>query len=152
MKMENKHYIKINPSSCVIDGWSDGPHSNRVPTEDDILLNDKGGYQFRLIIDGEPTEENPALFDGMSDIPLYRWTGTEVVRRTEEEIEADRAAQARAIERAKWTAKKLYEVGEYLTVENTLYRVTLQIPAGGRIAPGANCVETTFYDEIKEGK
>lgn len=48
----------------------------------------------------------------------------------------------------KWTVDRLYNVGEYLTVDGTLYRVTLAIPAGGRIAPGANCVKTTISDEI----
>lgn len=144
----NRHYIRVNSASCIVSGWSDGPHSTRVPTEDDILLNDKGGYQFRLIIDGEPTAENPPLFDGMSMIPLYKWDGAQVVRRSEDELDADRAARARAAENKKWTAARLYEAGEYFTIDNTLYRVTLSIPAGGRIAPGTNCVETTLNDEI----
>lgn len=87
----NKHYINIDENKNVIAGWSDGPHNNRTPTENDILINDKGGYQFRFVIDGKTTEENPPLFDGMAMIPLYKWTGFEVARRTEEEIDADRA-------------------------------------------------------------
>lgn len=87
----NKHYIRTDTFGNITEGWSDGPHNDRTPTDDDILINDKGGYQFRLIIDGEPTEENPPLFDGISMIPLYRWTGFEVERRTEEEIDVDRA-------------------------------------------------------------
>lgn len=81
----NHHYIRINASGNIVEGWSDGPHSHRTPVEDDILLNDHGGYQFRLFPDGE---ENPPLFDG---IPLYRWDGEQVVRRTDAEIEADQA-------------------------------------------------------------
>lgn len=88
----NKHYINIDENKNVIAGWSDGPHNNRKVTDNDILINDKGGYQFRLIIDGELTEENPPLYDGMSMIPLYRWDGEKVTRRTDAEIEADRAA------------------------------------------------------------
>ena len=82
------HYITVNERNCVTDGWSDGPHLERTPAENDILLNSKGGYQFRLFPDGE---ENPALFtdDG---IPLYKWDGVQVLARTEEEIEEDRAA------------------------------------------------------------
>lgn len=87
----NKHYIRTDASGNIVEGWSDGPHNQRTPTEDDICINEHGGYQFRLIIDGELTEENPPLYDGMTMIPLYRWTGAEVVRRSEEEIEADRA-------------------------------------------------------------
>ena len=92
----NNHYIRVNSASCIIEGWSDGPRNRRTPTEDDILINDKGDYQFRLVIDGEATEENPPLFDGMSRIPIYKWNGTEVVRRTQEEIQADRAAWSEA--------------------------------------------------------
>lgn len=87
----NHHYICTDASGNVIVGWSDGPHNLRTPTEDDILINDKGGYQFRLFPDGE---ENPQLYDRMDMIPLYRWTGSEVLRRTDAEIEADRAAVA----------------------------------------------------------
>ena len=89
----NKHYINIDESSNVISGWSDGPHYNRTPTDKDILINDKGGYQFRLIIDGVETGENPPLLDDdyNEEIPLYKWTGFEVVRRLESDIEADRA-------------------------------------------------------------
>lgn len=46
-------------------------------------------------------------------------------------------------------AARLYEPGEYIVLHGTLYRVTLSIPAGGRIAPGANCVATSVVDELK---
>lgn len=99
----NKHYITIQ-DGLIVGGWSDGPHRDRVPTEADILLTDKGGYQFRLILtvaelDIGPvhirTEENPALYTH-DHIPLYRWDGEKVIQRTEEEIEADRAAMREA--------------------------------------------------------
>lgn len=80
----NKHYIKVDSSNRIVDGFSD---ALREPTEDSICINVEGGYQFRLFSGGE---ENPALFDWNGMIPLYKWNG-EVVRRTEEEIEADRA-------------------------------------------------------------
>lgn len=41
-----------------------------------------------------------------------------------------------------------YEAGEYVSVGNTLYRVTLEIPAGGRIAVGTNAVVTTTNEEL----
>ena len=85
----NKHYVTTNERSEIIGGFSD---AFRQPSDGDICINEQGGYQFRLILDGEATEENPSLFDGMSNIPLYKWTGSEVVRRTEEELDADRAA------------------------------------------------------------
>ena len=86
----NRHYIRTDSASCIIEGWSDGPCNSRQPTEDDILLTDKGGYQFRLFDGGE---ENPALFDGMTMIPLYRWDGSQVVPRSANELDADRAAR-----------------------------------------------------------
>lgn len=88
----NKHYIRTDASGNIIEGWSNGPHNYRTPTEGDICINDKGGYQFRLVLDGEPTEENPPLFDGMTRIPLYKWDGKKVVRRTNEELEVEREA------------------------------------------------------------
>lgn len=83
----NKHYIKVDPEGRITSGWSDGPIPDR-DTSNAVLLTDQGGYQFRLAPDGE---ENPSLLteDG---IPLYRWDGERVVRRSEEEIAADRAA------------------------------------------------------------
>ena len=98
----NKHYIRVNASGCIIDGWSDGPHNNRQPTQEDICINDKGGYQFRLYYYVGPvmqrSEENPALFDVEYNIPLYKWDG-EVLQRTAEELEADREAARQAAER-----------------------------------------------------
>lgn len=95
----NRHYINIDENKNVIAGWSDGPHNTRKVTDNDILINDKGGYQFRLVIDGEPTEENPPLFDGMTMIPLYQWDGEKIVRRAEEEINNDRLAYQREQDR-----------------------------------------------------
>ena len=83
----NKHYIKPDSSNRIIGCWSDGPHPDR-DTTDAICISDKGGYQFRPFPDGE---ENPSLYDA-DGIPLYKWDGQAVVKRTAEEIAADRAA------------------------------------------------------------
>ena len=83
----NNHYITVK-DGLIVDGFSD---AFRKPSEDDICINEEGGYQFRFIIGGEPTEENPNLFAFPDMIPLYKYEGGEVVRRTEEEIEEDRA-------------------------------------------------------------
>lgn len=82
----NKHYIKVDPAGRITSGWSDGPIPDR-DTSNAVLLTDQGGYQFRLAPGGE---ENPPLLteDG---IPLYRWDGEQVVRRTDAELAADRA-------------------------------------------------------------
>lgn len=85
----NNHYIRTDASGSIIEGWSDGPHNQRKPTEDDILLTDQGGYQFRLFPGGE---ENPTLYT-FDFIPLYKWDGEKVISRTEEEIKAERDAK-----------------------------------------------------------
>lgn len=84
----NKHYITVDDQYRIVDGWSDGPNQGKKITNA-ICINENGGYQFRLFNDGE---ENPSLrtFDG---IPRYKWDGTQAVERTEEELEADRAAR-----------------------------------------------------------
>lgn len=84
----NKHYIDVDDQGRIVDGWSDGPHPARQPTEQSVLLTDQGGYQFRLCLDGE---ENPSLWT-MEGIPLYKYEDGEVLPRTEEEISSDRAA------------------------------------------------------------
>ena len=115
----NHHYINIDENSNVIAGWSDGPHNNRKVTDNDILINDKGGYQFRLVIDGKPTEENPPLFEGITMIPLYKWTGSEVVRRADEELEADRVAYRERQERQSRLAKlhKMLSESDYIAAK-----------------------------------
>lgn len=82
----NKHYIRIREDRCIVDGFSD---AFREPTEEHICINEQGGYQFRLFPGGE---ENPSLHEWQYMIPLYKYENGEVVKRTEEEIEADIAA------------------------------------------------------------
>lgn len=82
----NRHYITVDEQYRIVGGFSD---AFREPTDTDICINERGGYQFRLFPEGE---ENPALFDWDGMIPLYKWENGEVVKRTEEEVEADRAA------------------------------------------------------------
>lgn len=83
----NSHFIMTDGAGRITDGWSDGPQRDRDPAGA-ICLNDKGGYQFRLFPGGQ---ENPPLYT-MDGIPLYKWDGQSVQPRTNEEIEADRAA------------------------------------------------------------
>jgi hypothetical protein len=46
------------------------------------------------------------------------------------------------------TASRTYNVGEYLTHNGYLYRVTTAISSGGTITPGTNVVQTTVGAEI----
>lgn len=88
-ELYNKHYIRTDAQGNITDGWSNGPHPER-DTTGAVCISEHGRYQFRLTPNGE---ENPPLYT-MDGIPLYRWDGEAVVRRTEEEIEADRQALA----------------------------------------------------------
>lgn len=85
--MYNKHYITVDGFGNIISAWSDGPHYMK-DTSNAVCITEEGSYQFRLTLGGE---ENPAIFteDG---IPMYKWDGTQVIKRTDDEIEADRTA------------------------------------------------------------
>lgn len=73
-----KHYIKIRPDGCIIDGWSDGPNATR-DTDNAICIDECGSYHFRLVI-----------YDAYG-VPLYKWNGIEVVERAMKDIEAERS-------------------------------------------------------------
>lgn len=82
----NKHYITVDERGRIVDGWSDGPHPERGPSGA-VCINKQGGYQFRLAPAGE---ENPVLHSE-DMVPLYKYKGGQIIPRTAEEIEADRA-------------------------------------------------------------
>lgn len=84
----NKYYLKTRNDGAIIDAFSDGPHYGK--STDGYMLFGQGGYQLRLTINGKETEENPPIYD-MDGIPLYKWDGSQIIPRTEEEIEAERA-------------------------------------------------------------
>ena len=86
MEGYSKHYITVDERKHIMDGFSD---VFRQPKETDICINEDGARHFRLFLDGE---DNPALFEFEHMIPLYKYENGEVVKRTEEEIEADIAA------------------------------------------------------------
>lgn len=83
MEFYNKHYITVDERNRIVNGFSDAFYR---PSETDICINEQGGYQFRLFPGGE---ENPSLHEWPHMIPLYKYENGEVVKRTEEEIEAD---------------------------------------------------------------
>ena len=60
--------------------------------ETDIVINDRGGRHFRLILDGELSEENPwGLMRDENNVPLLKWDAKnkKIARRAEKEIRAD---------------------------------------------------------------
>lgn len=82
-----KHYIRVDADKNIVAAWSDGS----LPTEnisDAICINEQGGYQFRLFPRGE---ENTPLRDEYG-VPLCKWDGKAVIKRTPAEIQADRPA------------------------------------------------------------
>lgn len=79
----NKHYITVDGRRRIVDGFSD---AFRQPSDADVCINERGGYQFRLFPGGE---ENPALFDFEHDVPLYAYEQGAVRTRTQAEIDAD---------------------------------------------------------------
>ena len=82
-----RYYLIERPDNAITDWWSDGPHPEK-DTSDAVCINTKGDYQFKVEIDGVMSEENPNPTD-WNGIPLYKWTGAEVVSRTQEEIDQD---------------------------------------------------------------
>lgn len=84
-EMYNKHYVLLDTFNRVVKGWSDGIDPER-DTTNAICINEKGSYQFRI----NGGEENPPLFDFEYMIPLYKYEGGTVIKRTVAEIEADR--------------------------------------------------------------
>lgn len=117
-EMYNKHYITVDAENRITNGFSD---AFRQPTEADICINEEGGYQFRLFPDGE---ENPSLYDWDGMIPLYKWDGENVVARTAEEIEADRAAIVRP-EPVPSDAARIAELEAQLAAQNELIDILL---------------------------
>lgn len=92
----NKHYITVDEQNRIVNGFSDAFHQ---PTDTDICINERGGYQFRLFPGGE---ENPFLHDRNDGIPLYKYENGEVVKRTAEEIEEDRLTLAEEENAPSW--------------------------------------------------
>lgn len=85
MNEYHKHYITVDGQGRITDGFSD---AFRSPTETDICINERGGYQFRL---GGDRTENPMLCE-KHGIPLYKYEGGKVIMRSMEEIDADISA------------------------------------------------------------
>ena len=90
-----RHYIRIDERNRIVNGFSDVPEFNNPSPQEgetDILINDKGGRHFRLLIDGEFTEENPIwMLRNEQNVPLLKWDAKnkKIVHRTEKEIQAD---------------------------------------------------------------
>ena len=100
----NTHYIRVDGRNRVLHGFSDEPEfDNPAPKdgETDIPINGKGGRHFRLILDGEPSHENPwELMRYENGVPLLRWDpkAKKILPRTERDILADTEAMKPPLE------------------------------------------------------
>lgn len=83
--MYYQHYVTVRDDGVIIDGWSNGPCPEK-DTKDAICIDDKGTYHFQLYRNGEV---NPPIRDE-DGFFLYRWDGSRIVNRQEDEIEAER--------------------------------------------------------------
>ena len=85
----NNHFIRIDERNRIVHGFSD---AFEEPGESDVMINGEGGRHFRLILDGELSEENPAgMIRNEQDVPLLKWDAKnkKIARRAEKEIQAD---------------------------------------------------------------
>jgi hypothetical protein len=85
VNIKYNHWIKTDSEGRIIEAWSDGANSQKSVVGA-ILLTSNGSYQFKINKYGE---ESPAMFDKMHNIPLYKWNGTNIEKRTKSEIEND---------------------------------------------------------------
>ena len=116
----SKHYIKTDDQDRIVSGWSSAVFPDR-DTTGAICINDQGGYQFRLSTDGE---ENPYLLDGEYMVPLYKWDGKNVVKRTQDEIDADIAALGNP-DPSKSTEERLTDLEETTTQQGEILNILL---------------------------
>lgn len=80
MDIHNKHYIRIDAYSRIVYGFSD---AFEQPADSDICINEQGGRHFELF-----GEINPPLYSEFC-VPLYKWSKSKVVKRSDTEIQAD---------------------------------------------------------------
>ena len=89
----NSHYIRTRSDNAITHGFSD---AFEQPEATDILINDRGGRHFRLILNGKLIRENPWELmlneQGIEQgIPLLKWDSKnkKIINRTEKEIQAE---------------------------------------------------------------
>lgn len=97
---QSQVYIKIDTANRVIACDGGYTKSNILSIEDWILIDAGTGDRYNLC----QTHYFPGGLTTADGIPLYRWDGTQVVPRTEEEIEVDRAAPLRVAKLAELSA------------------------------------------------
>ena len=130
----SKVYIQTDAQGCILRCDGGYTMSNIGDIFEWIFIDEGTGDKYNLC--------QSHYFDGGlytdDGICRYVYENGETRLRTEQEMEADRIAQS--IRRA----DRAYELGEYMTIDGTLYKVVLPIIAGTQITPGTNVEPTTI--------
>lgn len=101
-------------------GYGDKYHHAQGNYFPQPIWTEGGAYRYKLV-DGEPVECTP-----------------EEIREQEEARKPKPVAPCNIV------------AGEYITVNNTLYKATANIPTGGAIITGQNAVKTTIEEQLHE--
>ncbi len=122
----NKHYILLDSQNNIIEGWSDGPHPSK-DTSKAICINEKGGYQFTI-----DEEENPSLMN-MDSIYLYKYEDGRIVKKTSSELRVERTLlqnknihiyQEQVIKQSKTQLEEYLRTHPYTWSDGNQYSVT----------------------------
>lgn len=132
VKLNDSGYITaVNSSAFLTDtagwveidsGYGDRHHHAQGNFFEKSIITDGGAYRYKLV-DCVPAECTP------------------------EEIAAQEEANK---PKPKAIAPRNIVAGEYITVNNVLYKTTTNIPNGGAIITGQNAVETTIEEQLYE--
>jgi hypothetical protein len=86
-----RHYARFDSNNNMMHGFSDAfPNSLQ---DGDICINKQGGRHFEIF-----NQINPPLHT-MDGIPLFKWDGKTIKRRTDKEIEADKLVLSELIQK-----------------------------------------------------
>ena len=108
-EIKSKVYIKVDEQRRILRCEGGYTMQNISDVSEWTLIDEGTGDRYNLC--------QSHYFDGglytMDGIPRYRWDGTQAALRTEEELEADRAAQPEPV---------IHPTNEELAAENKLLR------------------------------
>ncbi|MEA5136362.1 MAG: hypothetical protein VB035_09505 [Candidatus Fimivivens sp.] len=115
-----KHFIVVNITGKIIEGWSNGCFPKR-DTSGAVLLRENGGCQFKLI---STERDNPDLNNTLTRCHLYRYENGQVRKATDAELAAELAEiQAVSIETVKSSkiAASKTQLADYLETHPLTY-------------------------------
>ena len=139
-ELKSKVYIKIDSENHIIrceGGYTIGNIDNVAEW---VLIDEGEGDKYNLC---QSMYFAPPLF---TDDGFCRWKydGKQCVLRSASAIEADRKAALMSA----YKVSRNITAGEYVTINNVLYKTISNIPNGGYVIEGQNAVVTTFEAEL----